>query len=263
MKENIKSVFKRLLIPFIIACLIGLIYNIISIMLTASSVMIYYPLQMWQNSNELLSLIYPVFSTIPFCWILYYERKNGYLYFVSTRTSIKKYLINHYICGAFMGFACMFFISFSGLLLSLFIIQPQFVEATNEILTGSLWGEMQIETPLLYGFLLSLWRGYISILMYTFGYLISLISNHLFVILTGGFIYSILENFATALLNCPAYSLCTSFEPNRIDFTSVPLSPSVSIIIGPTILLLVCCCVLLPYYIIQEKKENGTLENKN
>ncbi len=41
MKENIKSVFKRLLIPFIIACLIGLIYNIISIMLTASSVALF------------------------------------------------------------------------------------------------------------------------------------------------------------------------------------------------------------------------------
>lgn len=262
MKINVlHNVLKRLLFPFIIACTIGFIYNIVSIWITAGDTVIYYPLQLWKNSSEIFNLIYPLFSALPFCWILYYEKKNGYLNFVSARIPLKSYLSTHYFGGALLSFFCMIFISISGLILSLYIIEPQFVEEFHNEFAGSLLEEMKLSNPLVYGLLLSLWRGFISILMYSFGFFLSLISKHLFIILTGSFIYSILENFATALMGCPVLSICTAFEPSRMNFKNASIPSEVAVFVGPAILIIICLCGLLPYYIVQEKKENGTFKN--
>lgn len=250
-----QSILKRLSIPFVVSCIIGLIYNIVTITITSFNSVIAYPIELWLYSNELLDFIYPVFCTVPFCWILYYERKNGYLSYVHTRVSLKKYLSTHYLCGAGLAFATLFFISFSGAVIGIYIIQPHVVDEYPDFINANLYGTMQVYQPLLYGFLLSLWRGLIGVLMYTFSFLLSLISKHLFIILTGAFLYSILENFVTALTISSFYSICTSFDPNNMNWDIYPYAPELALMVGPLILLAICA-VLAVYYTKKKGKEN-------
>lgn len=256
-----KSILKRLSTPFLFACLIGLIYNIIMIVITSYNSAVSYPIELWLYSGDLFVFTYPIFCSVPFCWLLYYERKNGYLNFVHSRISLKKYLSRHYLCGEFLTFVCIFFISFSGLIIALYFVEPQIVMPDNyENVLGNLFGTVQINQPLLYGFLLSIWRGFIGSLMYTFSFLLSLISNHLFVILTGSFIYSILENFLTGIIQYSIFSICTSFYPDRMNWEAFSADPLLALAIGP-IVLIVICILLLGYIVWSRRKENGEIKN--
>lgn len=235
-----RTIYKRLMVPFLISCSIGLIYNIISILMISMNTLIIYPIESWIYANELFNLIYPIFCSIPFCWILYYEFENGYVNFVHTRINLKRYFQTHYICGMILAFSCIFFISFSGVIIALYFIKPAIVMESTDMLSN-LFAGMQMNQPLIYGFLLSLWRGFIGVLMYTLGFLLAFLSEHLLVILAGPFIYSILENFVTAILGMPIFSISSSFDPNRMNYAAFSISPpEVTLLIGPAILIIIC-----------------------
>lgn len=255
-----KSILKRLSIPFIIACVIGLIYYAVMLIVTSRNTAISYPIELWIYSGDLFVFTYPLFCSVPFCWLMYYERRRGYLNFVHSRISLKKYFTVHYLCGGLLAFLCIFFISFSGLILALFCIEPQVVIPDYGNMIRNLFGSVKINQPLLYGFLLSAWRGFIGLLMYTFSYLLSLSSKHLFVILTGAFIYSIIENFLTGILQCSIFSICTSFYPERMNWEAFSISPILALATGPLILIIVCAFLTL-YVVSSRRRENGKAKN--
>lgn len=253
-----KSILKRLSIPFLIACLIGLIYNIVMIVITSYNTAISYPIELWIYSGDLFVFTYPIFCSVPFCWLLYYERKNGYLNFVHSRISLKKYFSTHYLCGSFLTFACIFFISFSGLIVALYFVKPQVLMPDDYgNMLRNLFGAEQIDMPLLYGFLLSVWRGFLGILMYTFSFLLSMISKHLFVVLTGAFIYSILENFLTGIIGYSIFSILTSFYPDRMNWEAFSVSPMLALLIGPAVLIVIC--VILSVYLVRSRRKENEI----
>lgn len=260
-----QSILKRLSMPFGLACIIGIIMEVALIIYTVFDHVLELPIMAWVYSSDFFALVYPIFCSVPFCWIIYYEKKDGYFNYVHTRIEIEKYLQTHYLCGSLMAFICVFVISFLGALISTCFVKPIYPSLDwendiNEILR-SFMGKMIINQPLLYGLLLSLWRGFIGMLIYTFSFLISLISRHLLVILTGGFIYAILENFVTAMMGCSNISLCYAFDPSSLNWDCFSLSPYISMLIGPLVLSLFCI-ILFKNYVKQRGIENGTYSVK-
>ncbi len=73
------------------------------------------------------------------------------------------------------------------------------------------------------------------------GFVLSLYVKNIFIVLTGPFIYVILENFVLAILRLEKYRLVTSFEPTTISHIAITaLSP----IIGPILLVVVTLIAL-------------------
>ena len=70
----------------------------------------------------------------------------------------------------------------------------------------------------------------------TFGFVLAMYCKNIFVILTGPFIYSILENFIMAILSLEKYRLVVAFDPTCISFHAVTW---LSFFTGPVLLLCV------------------------
>ena len=67
----------------------------------------------------------------------------------------------------------------------------------------------------------------------TFGFVLALYCKNIFVILTGPFMYSILENFVLAILRLERYRLVVSFDPTTVDPRVVSIF---SFLFGPIVL---------------------------
>ena len=93
-----------------------------------------------------------------------------------------------------------------------------------------------IKAPLLYAVALSLWRGIVSLFVMTFGFVLALYCKNIFVILTGPFMYSILENFVLAILRLERLRLVVAFDPTTINPEVVSIF---SFFFGPIVLSIV------------------------
>lgn len=104
--------FKRNLAMLLVTTIAGIVLSfaaVISISLTTS---IYYPIEMWLHAQDLFTLLYPLLCTIPFCWEICSERKNGFLKYVPNRAPLGRYLLYRYL-GALIAIFCYdFFVLF-------------------------------------------------------------------------------------------------------------------------------------------------------
>ena len=83
---------------------------------------------------------------------------------------------------------------------------------------------------------LSLWRGIVSLFVMTFGFVLALYCKNIFVILTGPFMYSILENFVLAILCLERLRLVVAFDPTTVNPEVVSIF---SFFFGPIVLSIV------------------------
>ena len=107
------------------------------------------------------------------------------------------------------------------------------------------------KTPVLYALLLSLWKGLMGVLTMTFGFVLALYGSNIFVILTGPFIYVILENFFWSILGMPELRFVTAFEPTSLSSLSVRAT---SFAAGPILM----CIVMgaMAFYFQKVKKRS-------
>lgn len=103
-------------------------------------------------------------------------------------------------------------------------------------LSGHIFEGAFAQTPLLYAGVLSCWRGLLGIIMMTFGFVLAMYCKNIFVILTGPFMYSILENFILSILRLEKFRLVTAFDPTSVDSRAVSV---LSFAAGPVLLLFV------------------------
>jgi len=204
-----------------------------------------YDLEAWEIANGYYTVLFPLLVVMPTCWLFYYERKNGFIMYTLTRTSKKKYLLAKWLVIAGNGFMLMFSTMVLGVIAALYVkpdITP--VLALNDPVTGlkisqieatHFMPELFAKEPLVYGLLLSLWRGFLGALMATMGFMLSLLSRNLFIILSGPFIYSLLENYILSIMSAAQFRLVTSFEPRAISFADVNVY---SVLAGPGLVML-------------------------
>lgn len=218
-----------------------------------------YDLEAWEVGMEYINFIFPLIAALPVGWLMYYERKDNFLIYTLPRVSKKKYLLSKWIVLAGSAAVTMFIVMFAGVLTALYLkpeivpvltrMDPVTEELISSILTDHFLGELFAYQPVVYGLLLSVWRGVLAALIATFAFILSLYVENLFIILTGPFIYYILENFILSVLGMSQYRLVTAFEPGRSDSLDVG---NLSLMIGPFLLILFM--IVLVFYFKRIKK---------
>lgn len=112
------------------------------------------------------------------------------------------------------------------------------------------FSNLYAKTPVLYALLLSLWKGLLGVLTMTFGFVLALYGSNVFIILTGPFIYVILENFFWAILDAPGLRFVTAFEPASL---SAPAVHATSFIAGPALMCIVMGLVAFYYQKVKKR----------
>lgn len=81
-------------------CLLTLLTCILSCTLYREYT-IHFELDPWEIGTEFLSLLFPLFVTVPICWQLYYERRDHFLTYTLPRISRRRYLTAKWggMCG--------------------------------------------------------------------------------------------------------------------------------------------------------------------
>ena len=204
--------------------------------------MLRYDLEAWEIGTELFSFIFPLPVTLPLCWNLYQERKNHFLAYVLPRVPIKKYLAAKWLVYALGAFLILFLPHVLAGAAALYVkpaVEPLLYDQEK---FRHVFADVFVEMPMCYAFVLSLWKGVIGVLMMTFGFVLALFADNAFVILTGPFIYSVLENFTLAVLRLERYRLVVSFEPSCVAADAVNLASMLS---GPLLLMSVTALTLV------------------
>lgn len=175
-----------------------------------------YDLEAWEIGTELIGFLFPLFVVIPICWNMYYERKNNFLLYTMPRINKRKYLTAKWLTSAISAFFILFVPYVLSAVFALYVKSPidpyASVTPFNHIFL-----DMFTQTPLLYAFLLACWKGFIGIFIMSLGFVLSLYVDNIFIILTGPFIYSILENFILSIMGLELYRLVTAFEPTVVS----------------------------------------------
>lgn len=202
-----------------------------------------YNIEIWCEAYTLILFLFPIFCTIPVTWLLYYERKNNYISYSIVRSSPKRYLLSKLTAHCIYGFIITFFISMEILLIALYLVGPVkvFVNPLNVFQMDAF-----INHPLLYGLVLSLWRGLLSVFFVMLGFIFSLLFNNLFIIMVLPFGYYLLENVILSMLNLPYFRIITSLGVVSGGYTyDIQLW---YLFIGPIILVVsIFICFMLGY----------------
>lgn len=216
MKTIIRNIKTELLIPAMITTLLCILILVIAEYMGVQTTLFEYNIEIFEDASQVLDVLFPLFVTLPFTWRFYYERKDGFIKYVSVRTDKRKYIIDKILSGAIVVFIMVFIIYYSGIIAAQFFNLPNDFEKSNGLYDYIL-GSFQAEKPLVFGLIWCSWKGFISIFFYIFGALLALLIDNVFVIMLVPFIYFNLENYITAILNLELYSIVTSFVLNRLD----------------------------------------------
>lgn len=234
MLDLIRTEFKKISLPVLLTtAVLAVAMSVLSCTLYQNYTL-YYDLEAWEVGTEWLSLLYPLFVVIPLCWNLYYERKNNFLLYIMPRVPVKKYLAAKWIAyalGAFSIMAVPYVLSAACALYAKAPVVPPADGMFEHVFQNAF-----TQTPLRYAVLLSCWRGIIGVLMMSFGFALALYCKNIFVILTGPFMYAILENFILSILHLEQYRLVVAFDPTCVNNRVVS---ALSLFVGPVLLLLV------------------------
>ncbi len=211
---------------------------------------LHYDLEAWEVGTELISFLFPLFVVIPICWNVYYERKNHFLLYTMPRVSKRKYLTAKWLISAISAFL-IFFIPYILSAISALYVKPPIDTLADAFVTpfSHIFLTIFTQTPLLYAFLLSCWKGFVGIFVMSLGFVLSLYIDNIFVILTGPFIYTILENFLLSIMRLEIYRLVVAFEPT--------VAPAGSITAGSFLMgLLLISIVIVAVWLYFSKKKH-------
>lgn len=185
---------------------------------------LYYDLEAWEIGTELIGFLFPLFVVVPICWNMYYERKNNFLLYTMPRVSKRKYLTAKWLASAISAFSILFIPYVLSAVFALYVKPPidsYALAGVSATPFTHIFLDIFTQTPLLYAFLLACWKSFIGIFVMSLGFVLSLYVDNIFIILTGPFIYAILENFTLSIMGLENYRLVTAFEPATVAVQSI------------------------------------------
>ncbi|KAB8137735.1 hypothetical protein F9U64_07980 [Gracilibacillus oryzae] len=245
MKNLILLELHKLRFPIIFTLILGMIASVVLCSTIYKSYALEHQLEVWEVGFTFFNFTFPLVAVLPTCWLLYFERKNEFVKYTLPRTSKRKYLFSKWIVIAGSASLIMFCISFIGVVTALYIIPPIEIiygwispdtdEPAPSLIHFHFAAELFLEKPLLYGLLLSIWKGLVCGVVATMGFGFSLFSRNLFVILTGPFIYMLLDNYLMQMLAFDALRLYVAFEPTSELVENISI---LSFLVGPMLALL-------------------------
>lgn len=242
----IKFIFteiKKIILPSVLVILFCVIYYFIYIINYFNTSRVWCSLQPWSSGGELIDFFFPLLVAAPYCWQVFFESKGNYFQSIHTRINLKKYLVNKCIITALLSGLAIIVINIIGFSFALYLSKIATYSAeTDFFMNSNISGKLILESPLRYGIMLSLWRGFIAMLICIFGFIVCLMVKNFFVAITLPFVYYILEDFVMAILGTPATSLTTSITPSRLSAQVMSYS---KILVGPFILCIVIILLLI------------------
>ena len=252
----IKNEFGKLKIPVILTIMLLSITAVVLSCTIYKGYSLDYGLEAWEVGCEILNFLFPLFVVIPICWNMYYERKNNFLIYTMPRVGKAKYVMAKWMAAAVSAFAIIFIPYLVSAVFTIYINEPIVPNLRPEGVTPftHIYLDTFVNAPLIYAFLLSIWKSVIGVLVMSLGFVLSMYVKNIFVILTGPFIYSILENFSLAILQMPEYRIATSFEPTSVSASAIS---HISPIVGPLILIVFTTIIWL---FIAKSKRNLVYE---
>lgn len=203
-----------------------------------------YAIELWNYGREYLHVVYPFLFTAPFCWLLFYEKNGSYWKNVHNRTNLQKYIAKRILLSIGLSAFAMLIASVGGLAFAYMIAPMGRNLSFNPVMDYNFYGEYQLAHPVMYGLLLSCWRAVLAAAYAAFAIGVTMLTRNIFVSMTSAFVYSVLENFATAILQIPAWSATTSFYPNRLSSNVVTIP---GLLAGPLVLLLLTAVLFICY----------------
>lgn len=249
MKLLIQWEIKKIIFPYLIGLFLSVVFSVVSIHFVSSGYQYNYNIEVWIQSGEIFTLLFPLFVTIPTCWLMFFERKNSFITYTINRVEKNKYLFTKWLVSALGGAFIVLSASLTGLIVCLFFI-PNIQPTKNDYAIENFAGYYFVHKPFLYGLILSLWKSVIGFLIASLGFVLSLFANNIFIILTGPFVYLVLENFILAILKIPYFRLVTSFDPTTLTPDAISIG---RLAVGP--LLLIIFVTILLYWFVMRKKE--------
>jgi len=221
----------------------GLCLYCVNIYVVSSNTTYKYAIELWNYGREFFHILYPFVFSVPFCWVLFQEKNGAYWKNVFNRVSLNKYIQKRILLAIVMSAITMLIVSFGSLLFA-YLIGQGTVSDYEPIMSAKFYGLYQINHPVSYAFVLSCWRSFLAVLYTVLGIGITMLSKNVFIAMTGAFVYSIVENFITAILQVPELSITTSFYPNRLSGTNITFP---KLMVGPTVILVVIVAIYLYY----------------
>lgn len=210
------SYMKKEMIMAMVLAVAGIIIMCAIELRIAGNTAVTHNIEIWIEAASFLDFFFPMFVSLPFVWKLYFERKDGFIKYVSMRTDCRKYMAVKMLAGMSSVFVMVFAIYYAGLIFAEIFVEPKAI-AQDEILGRYLWGKMQMEAPLMFGALWCVWKGLVGSVICLFGYFVALLSENIFIISLLPFLYCMLENFVTGTIGYERYSIYTSFVLNRLS----------------------------------------------
>ncbi|ASA23971.1 ABC transporter permease [Paenibacillus donghaensis] len=211
-------------------------------------------LESWEVGIAIIVFLFPLISVIPVCWLMYFERKDHFLMYTLPRVSRKRYLTAKWIVVAGSSGLIMFVSMAAGVITALYIkpdivpfyavVDPTTGQGAPSLELHHFMGSLFVKHPLIYGLLLSLWQGVLSAVVATMGFVISLYITNIFIILTGPFLYIMLENFLLQLFPLRQYRIYLSFNPAHHDASKLGYS---ALLAGPALALLLTGLMFVYY----------------
>lgn len=258
MKKMILLEWQKVKWPVLIVLFVATVASMILSSTIYKNHALEYDLQAWEVGMQFINFLFPLIAVLPAGWLMYYERKDNFLIYTLPRASKKKYLLAKWIVLSGSAGLTMFIIMFVGVLTALYLKpgivpiltmqDPDTGELISTILMYHFLPELFANQPVIYGLLLSVWRGILAIIMVTMAFVLSLYVKNIFVILTAPFIYMILENFILSVLGIYQFGITTSFDPRDqlIDVNEM------AVLVGP--LIAIIFIILLVLYFKKIKK---------
>ena len=209
-----------------------------------------YVLDKWEIGTEYIGLLFPLFVVVPVCWQLYYERRDRFLIYTLPRVSKGRYLAAKWLACALSAFMLLFVPYVLSALSALYLspykdLHPDWITPYTHI-----FQTLYTEYPIVYMFLLSVWKSFLVVLTMTFGFVLAMYSANIFVVLTAPFVYMILDNFVWSILRT-ANAFVMSFEPATMIPSYVTLK---TFLWGPVQLSVVIGLVVLYYTRLRKRR---------
>lgn len=232
----------------LITTFIYLVILFILIYIYNGNSMIYYPIDPYVYASPPVDFFLPLLVTIPFSFYTYHIVKNGFIDYAGVRIAKRKYLTYYILSALISCFVMVFVVNILAIVFS-YNVASITSEVSKPSYIGYFLGNLQMNNPIIFGIIWSIYKAFLATLICLFGQIISIYVGNLFLVLLAPFIYSVLENFITGVLRIPQFSFTTALILDRLEEN---LMRPINIIIG---ILIFAIVIYLTYRLLRSKYE--------
>lgn len=245
-----KNMFKRMLIPALVATGTYLIVLLLTIYITNQSSYLSFPIEAFVQGSDPPDFFFALLTSIPFGWQMFYIVKDNFLSYVSTRTNVKLYLKKHVATAMILCFLMVFAVNMIGIVFSVSIASIEEV-SRPDLYSGYILGNMQMERPVLFGIIWSAYKGLLGALICLLAQIFAYYVQNFFLALLAPFIIVFLENLVTSILGIPQFSFTTAFVLNRLSEKVMKIQ---NLLIG---IVFFCTIMTVSFFVLRKHEQKS------